>query len=337
MATISYSFRYKHIEVEQLSHQVRTLQHSIQADSQLAKLPTTELLQVINELPEQKQLLKDGLLRSHQKQIITLYEQRISAILTHRENSYPDYYAIEKQLTEAQAFYPDSHTLMAIADTITHSWQSTTTMLEDQLNTLLEKQVYLSEEILFILTELGKVKKEHRFSPSQKANELYFDAFQSAMDRRDLNELQSLIEIGELVFAGNKQHHALLNSGIQLSSAIQKLSHYQAKHQAGESIEFPYQAAALFYKKQFQQLESALSQADKVSQLDALHDEIKQLPLSIPNNFAPLNQIRLLTAIQYLKVSDQMLEGKKRLEASDAMKKANSIFAQLEESNLLAQ
>ncbi|MGF1725729.1 serine/threonine-protein kinase [Photobacterium nomapromontoriensis] len=333
---VGYGFWLKNNEHTQLLDQLARIEQRLSAEQQLAKLPASELVTAIASLPEQKALLKNGLLRYQQPQILAMYEQRINAILNNRDNRYPDYYAVEQQLLAAQAFYPDSQQLASISESITHSWQSTIDMLQDRLNSLLEKGLYFpqdnGDDIDVLLNDLRLLNTQYVFTPSQKAQEAFTTALNSATETLDLALIKHLLLIGKTFFSGNDSQRALLASATEMQSSIQQMTNYQTITKQGKSAPFPYKAAVLFYNNQFSEFEATLKKVTTFSGLQQLNKNVTSLAQSVPGDFSPLVQIRLSMAIRYLKFSDEFLQVRKKRSSSAAMKEANLLFAQIEDA-----
>ncbi|RWX57224.1 serine/threonine-protein kinase [Photobacterium chitinilyticum] len=333
--TIGYGYQQNNIKIEQLSANLQQSKQTVLDVQKLTKLSASELLTVIPTLSKQKPLLIDGLLRHKQQQVLTIYEHRINTILNNRKERYPDYYAVEKELLAAQALYPDSKTLQAISEDISTSWQSTVEMLVQRLNAALEKGQYQpsdNTDIHQLLADLTLVKRNYQFKPTAKAHETFSSAFDHATKMLDLLALKQLINVGELIFANSPTQQELLASGKKLKGSIQILADYQAQLNEGYTPEFPYKAAALYYKNSFDELNEKLSKIKNVTQLDSLNKDVETLAGNLPNDFSHLIQMRLSLATQYLDFSENLLKANKVRTANMVMKKANNLFTEVEKA-----
>lgn len=333
---VGYGFWLKDVEVNQLQEQLTRIDQRLLAEQQLSRLPATELVTAIAALPEQKALLKSGLLRHQQPQILALYEQRINTILNNRDSRYPNYYAVEQQLIAAQALYPDSQQLTSLSESITHSWQSTIDMLQDRLNGLLEKGLYFpqdnGDDIDILLSDLRLLNAQYIFTASIAAQEAFTAALNSATDTLDLALIKRLLQVGKTFFSDHDSQRELLTSAAVLQSSIQQMTDYQTAVEQGETAPFPYKAAVLFYDNQFAQFDDTLNKITSVGRLAQLNKDVTVLAQSVPADFSPLVQIRLSMAIRYLKFSDEFLQVRKKRSASAAMKEANLLFALIEDA-----
>jgi len=334
-ATVGYGYQQKNLEIKQLSANLQHSQQTVLDEKKLTKLSASELITVIPTLPKQKSLLKDGLLRHKQQQVLTMYEHRIDTILNNRKERYPDYYAVEQELLAAQALYPDSKTLQTISEDISASWQSTVEMLAQRINTALEKGQYQpsdNSDISQLFADLKQVKNDYQFEPTAKAHETFSSAFGQATKTLDLLALKQLINVGELLFANSPTQQELLASGRKLRGSIQIMADYQAQLNEGYTPEYPYKAAALYYENSFDELNAKLSKIQNVTQLDSLNKDVESLARKLPNDFSHLIQMRLTLATQYLDFSEALLKANKVRTANMVMKKANNLFAEIEKA-----
>ncbi len=332
-AIAGYGYHLKNNEIIKLSSSIQQLEQNVAAEHQLANLPSSKLLESISSFPEDKSLLKDGLLRKNRNRILSIYEKRITTILDRKGERYPDYYAVQQELQSAKQLYPDSMMLSTLSADINNSWQATIDMLTHKINTLLEQGDYQEKsdenDIYQLMADLGNVKSDFKLSPSKKAETTFLKQFNTASSQRDFSKLSEIIKAGNLIFT--EQAH-LLTSAIKLVDAIQQMNEYRKQKQHGNSPDFPYLAANLFYKYQFGNFNSQLNKVRTVAQLDKLNKNVNKLTTSLPNDFSPLIQIRLSMATRYLEFSDQFLKAKKERSASSVMKKANNLFARVEEA-----
>ncbi|WP_053062547.1 serine/threonine-protein kinase [Photobacterium aquae] len=331
---VGYGFWQKNIEITQLQTKLTHIEQELLADNQLSQLPASELINTIALLPEEKTILKEGLLRYQQPQILALYEKRINAILNQRDSRFPNYYAVEQELISAQSLYPDSQQLSTLSESITQSWQSTIDMLEDRLNKLLEKGLYFPQEngddIELLLSDLRSLNKDYIVDPSQEAQKIYTTTLNRATDSLNSAKIDYLLGVGRTFFSDSEQQKELLASASALKKSIQKMDDYHTTVEKDETTPYPYEAATVFYNNQFKQFDNILKKITTTRRLAKLNKEVNTLAKSLPEDFSPLVQIRLSMASRYLKFSDSFLRLGKRRSANEAMKEANELFAQVE-------
>lgn len=333
--SLGYGYQQQDKHIEQLSARLLLSNQASQEEHQLTQLTPSQFIAALPTLPKDKPLLIDGLLRQKHQQIISVYEQRINNILNNRHERYPDYYAIEKELINAQNLYPDSLVLYSISEEITASWQSTVKILVQRLNTLLERGQYHpdgDDDIAQLLADLNQVSFEYQFKPTEKANKTFSKSFEDAEKNLDLASIRQLIHVGELLFSNTSSQQSQLAAGRKLKESIQIMTDYQSSLSEGTLAEYPYQAAALYYQNSFDELNTRLGNIKNVTQLDALNNDVGKIAEQLPDDFSPLIQIRLAMATEYLNFSEALLKANKGRTANMVMKKANNLFAEVEKA-----
>ncbi|MGF1688532.1 serine/threonine protein kinase [Photobacterium japonica] len=334
-AAMGVGYQFYTQQVNDFNAQIHTLEQEIIDDKSLTKLPLDKVVNTAHRLPADKVLLKEGLLRQRQSQLLAQYEDQVNAILNNRENRYPDYYAIEDKLKEAKALYPDSQLLTHLSETITHNWQSATEMVENRLISLLEKGLYYPQEngddIYLLLSDLQSIRKNYLFTPNKQSEDVFTDAFNTAISQLDLAEIQHLLKIGETVFTQSEHHKQLLAKGEVLKSSIKAMEAYDEQRKAGNQAEFPYKAAELIYDSKFQKFNETLQKLTTVTQLDSLSNSVQDMAKDVPIDFSLLTQIRLAMVTKYLDFADTFQSKGHRRSAARVKKKANALLAKMNE------
>ncbi|TDR75696.1 protein kinase-like protein [Photobacterium lutimaris] len=335
-ALIGYGFMMKEERLRHLSAQLEILQSDITANQQLVALPSNKLLEILPVIPQGQQLLISGLLHDKREQILNIYQNKINALLTNRTERYPDYYAIEKEIIAAQSLYPDSLTLNAMSERIANSWTSTIDILVQRINVLLEKGDYQHHEsgndVYQLLGELQQLKSGYTFKPTAKSEEIFTTSLSSATSDLDVAKLQPLLEVGELFFLNTLKLESFASYDQNFKQSVHDMVQYQHQIEQGQTPSFPYQAARTLYESKISAFESLIKQSTTIEQLDNVGGDINLLAQALPDDFIPLNQLRLSMASRYLTFSDQLLKSGKPRTASTVMNKANNLFA-LVESN----
>ncbi|GHA54909.1 protein kinase [Photobacterium aphoticum] len=334
---MGYGYWFHTQQVIDFTAQIQTLEQEIRDDKALARLPLDNVVDTAFGLPADKVLIKEGLLRQRQAQLIAQYEEQVNAILNNREERYPDYYAIEEELTAAKALYPDSQQLTFLSESINHSWQSTIEMVEDRLHALLEKGKYYPQEngddIPLLLSDLKSVRKNYVFVPTPKAEETFTQSFNTAIDQLDLAQIQHLLKVGGHVFTHSEHHKQLLDKGETLKSSIKAMEDYDEQRKAGKQAEFPYKAAELIYESKFQTFNETLQKLTTVPQLDSLSNSVQDMASDIPADFSLLTQIRLAMVTKYLDFADTFQSKGHRRSAARVKKKANDLLAKMNDAS----
>lgn len=336
LSVIGYSYMLKHDQVLNLTSEIQFTEKKVENDRLLTALPTNQLLEKLSTIPDEQHLLLSGLLYERREQVVAIYQEKIDDLLTNRTERYPDYYAIEKEIILAQKLYPDSLTLNLINERIINSWSSTIEMLNQSINALLEKGDYYrrndGNDVYQLLNDLNNVKSNYIFKPTTNAELTFVSRLESASNNLDFTELKRLIETGDLFFPNTLKQDTFAFGADTLRSSINEMAQYDHQLEQGLTPSFPYQAAQTLYANTFAHFDSLISQSTTIAQLDKISDSITAQAQSLPDDFLLLNQARLAMASKYLSFSDQLLKSGKERTASTAMKKANNLFAQVNQN-----
>ncbi len=334
-SVLGYVFFQQKETISDLSRTISQLQSSIQAQSQLEYLRPQEIVEQLPELRKEHPVLAQGLLRDKQKAILAIYEHKIDQIFNTRTNHYPNYYAIEAELAQANKLYPDSHDLHVLSTDISTSWQSTLDVITNRINTALEKGTYTASDetnIYQLLTQLQTLRHDAKFKPTSLAEETFTIQFDEAMKNHDVESLESLIKAGKTFFADKVQTLDKIQLATQLKQAITHVEMYRTAKAQGAPAPFPYESAELLYAPKFTKFNQQLSKIRSESKLDALLKQVDSVAKELPADFSSLITLRLASANQYLDFSEQWQKKRKQRAARDAMKKATHQFNLVEKA-----
>ncbi len=334
------AFGYQHKETQIQSYQAHAAELQLQIDQTNNKLNTNieQVTQLIDMTGSERSVIEDGLLRHHKPSIIGHFETQIDEILNDRSSTYPNYAAIERVIAEAKRYYPDSHSLELIAADIESSKFSTLASIAQRINTHLEKGRYTQEDendnIFALYKDLKTIQPGYDFKPSSLSSELFGKNLTQALNKHDTIALAALITAGNTLFSDIEQHKANLTRSSQLEQAIRALSHYHVSLEKGTPVPYPHQAAKVLYSEEVDLLTTSLSKAKTVRQLNALVGKIDQFSQKVPSDFQDLTTLRFNTANRYLEFSDLLLKKRKASQARAAMKKANALLKQVDNSKV---
>ncbi|UXI02677.1 serine/threonine-protein kinase [Photobacterium sp. TY1-4] len=335
-AAASYGYHSLNQARSGLQAQLTDIRNAQDHEEKLLALPVESLLKTLPTLPPESSVLKATLLRLNQDKAIDWYQDRIDSILNNSTNRYPDYYAIESIIKEALSLYPDSHSLNEMNKRITLSWQSSKSLIIDQINSILEAGSYfdpkIGQDITRLRTDLSQIDHNFDFKPSSAANSVFADQFRTAMNTLDSQRLKMLIAVGDTYFSEDEHNVALIAKGERLFNAVQSINRYHELKQSDNSIKFPYKAASDYYEIQFNAFNERLRNLKTVRQLQYLENDVNQVAKDVPADFSPLIKTQLAMAKRYIQFSDQFLNTRKQKAANTVMKRANALFAKIEAS-----
>ncbi|RCU52743.1 serine/threonine protein kinase [Corallincola holothuriorum] len=330
----AHIYRMKQDELLLVSAELQAMRSEANQDQAIAALSAAELIKLLPEIPEHKQLFINGVLRSNRTQLLSFYEQRIDDILNNRDGTYPDYYAIESELNAAKTLYPDSNLLARLDVDLLQRWQSTVDILDERFNKLLEKGNYAHSEdgddIYQLLAELKTIENRYRPNPTEKAEQLFAKEFNTALASHDVTQLNVLIDAGEVAFSESPSLNDLILLGKELKSAVAEVANYQRQLGLGNAPDYPYEAADIFYHSTFNSFDERLKHANTVAKIDKINKDVNALARDLPGDFTPLVKIRRSLANRYLNFSNSFIKQRKVRSAQKLMEKANTLFAQLE-------
>ncbi|MEZ8738568.1 serine/threonine-protein kinase [Photobacterium swingsii] len=332
---LGYVFYQQKETISDLSSTIGQLQASIQNQKQLTHLRPQEIVEQLPELTKQHPIIAQGLLRDKQKAILALYEHKIDQIFNARTNHYPNYYAIEAELAQAHALYPDSHALNILSTDISTSWQSTLDVITNRINIALEKGHYTETEeanIYQLLTQLQTLRHDAIFKPTSLAEETFATQFSQAMKMHDVQSLEDLIKVADTFFAYREETQEQIQQAKLLKQAITHLDMYRTAKEQGLPAPFPYESAELLYAPKFATFKQQLSKIRSESKLDAFLKQVDKVASELPADFSSLISLRLASANQYLDFSEKWQQKRKQRAARDAMKKATHQFNLVEKA-----
>ncbi|MFC3151744.1 serine/threonine-protein kinase [Litoribrevibacter euphylliae] len=323
-------FTYQqHLELDSIQAELaKRVAHSEFIEG-LTQIPSNQFLNQLQDLDTITATEKQGLLRAHGPALIESYEKKVDQALNDGEHEYPNYPKAEKLLNEILDFYPDSHILTKQAITVTRGKQAAIQALDERLHASLRKGNYdrTGSGIFYLLEELKYIDNNYRPIPTSIESKVYQKQFNSAMKSHDVSKLESLIDVGNVFFSKTESVAELLALGQQLKQAITELSAYSKQISEGQELDYPYQAATVFYKDSFETLTSKVSATTQVSSMDKLYKEVETLSQDLPDNFPPLISIRKAMADKYLNLADILLKKRKVKTANRVMKRANELIS----------
>ncbi|MDX1391568.1 MAG: hypothetical protein R3241_04255, partial [Rheinheimera sp.] len=298
----------------------------------LVQAPAAEVLSALGELPDSP-IQRAALLRLQQERMVNHFEQQIDQLLSDRRFNYPDYAEIEHILHQANTLYPDSHYLAGLTASLQRSRQTAIEVLRAQLNHLLLTQQYQAQtdapDPYQIMADLQRIDSQYRVEPDSAETAAFSSKFNQAVAINDAVALQQLIQIGELIFASHDDTAVLVIQGRELSAAVNAMAQFHQLQSQGESAEFPYQAAEVFYQHSFEQMAAALEKSNKATDIDAVYDKLQQFNQTVPADFSLHLALRRKLAEKYLSLSSVLLQSNQIRSAERVMRRANELMSSL--------
>lgn len=300
-------------------------------------MPTDTFFASYSTMSEAFTMPKQAWLRQNQIAVVEHYERLVDQQLRSRESRYPNYYAIEKILTEGKQFYPDSHMLNTLTNTINQSLLRTLESLKNKLNQALEQGEFQSQganNIYQLLDDLKTLRHDYVFTPSLLAQQTFEQQLDKALLERNADSLADLIPAGETFFNHSEHQQSSLAGALALKQAILDLSDYKSNVSKGEQPLFPHHSAYLVYRPQLETFHKRLAELTLVSQLDALASDVERFAGKVPDNFSHLIDLKQNMANQYLAFSELLIKKRLTREAAKTMQKAQTLLTNVQQSRV---
>ncbi len=336
-ASISFTYYQQYIQTLNLTEELSTKNHIINASKLLLETPAEQSRELIDNHNDIHPVVKSGLLHFHKPQILNEFESRIDDVLNSNATSYPNYNEVEAILEKAKYYYPDSHKLEVLALDIQSSKHSTLLSISKRINSLLEKSNYSKtgdeHSIYELKDELRQIHQGYPFTPSSLSSEVFGKHLSDALKNRDAGALVTLIKVGNTFFSNVEDHKDNLASSNAMKDAILEMKLYDSAVNSNNPLAFPEDAARTLYQEEFEGLHYRLNKAKTTSQLDKLVRDLNEFSENFPQGFQDINELRFQTADKYLHLSDILINKRKTTSARKAMQKANKLMKQIEQGS----
>ncbi len=295
-------------------------------------ITASTLFEQIDGLPNEKSLIRDGLLRKHQIEVLDLIEKQIAAVPKSDNGLYQNYGQIELIIADISRYYPDSVRLLQINNQMKRSKQSVIDSLSDRLTVLLSQSRYNEtgdNNIKSIVEGLAFVEPKFKYMPNEEALVLYTASFEQALKLRDVEQINALITTGEVVFSASPEAEPLLKYGASMRVAVKKLNDFNRDTESGSAAEYPYEAAEVFYRDTFKVLTEQLDLIDDPKKLHAFDKEVAILATSMPADFEPLLTLEKRLAASFLRQANIYLEKQYLKTARELFARGNELYERL--------
>ncbi|MBU2870472.1 serine/threonine-protein kinase [Colwellia sp. E2M01] len=292
-------------------------------------LSTIDLLAQLENIPAEQRLLKQGLLREHRQSLINIAEKRIINVTKDATGTYKDYEQVNQIIENALAIFPDSIRLSQLQAEASSSRIAIIDALSERLNILLLQGRYNEtgdNNIDKIIADLKFVDFEFKFQPKDDVFKVYNDAFTLALTEHNIDRITRLISVGELAFAYHSDAKALLDLGKEIKSSVALLAKYNADINNGKPVNYPYDAAEVFYASTFDQFNEDLSLVETPTALMKIDEKITELESQIPSDFTPLIAVKKIMAGSYLNYGNLYIEKKRFKTAKQLIKRGNELY-----------
>lgn len=300
-------------------------------------LSASDFLANIDTIQTEEKLIAQALFRKHRQQLIDIFEQKIKNAPTVGNGKYKNIDAVEAILAEAFVYYPDSLRLKQIQHEQRTRRQSIIAALIERLDQLLLQGRYQDTgnyNIPNLLKDLSLLTLGEEYLATNEAFELYKNKFSNALNNKDYKELNTLIEIGELVFHNYKGAQVILKNSKKMASAVRELSKYtEAVKRDPSTAFFPHKAATIFYKNDIDKLTEQLSSVNNYQSLVLLDEKITEFSKHVPSNFKPVIALQKREVSSLFAYANVLMEKRSFKKAKRLIKKGNTLLESLEKTD----
>lgn len=330
VATAAFQvYQAQHIEIKNLNNVIALSDSEQNKINAFKNLSTLDFLSQLDSIPAEQRLLKQGLLREHRPSILKIVEKRILSVPKGVNGIYKDYDQIDLIIDDALTLYPDSIRLIELKNESNNSRIATVDALTERLNLLLTQGRYSEQadnSIDRIINDLAFIDPTYRFQPDENVFNIYRDNFSLALKNHDVGEITTLISVGELAFPNHKSAKPLLEFGKAMKLSVTQLARYNEKINAGQTVQYPYKAAEVFYKTTFEQFNNELNQLSEAKELMKIDRKISELDHLLPNDFIPLVAVKKQMAAFYLNYGNESLAKNHLKTARKLIKRGNELY-----------
>lgn len=318
-------------------HELKTELTALQNEqSKLEAVLSTEPSQMetaLNNLSNLTYHHRASALNQLRQPIYDHFSEKASGALKNTRGKYPNYPAALAVFADAKEYLHDSQQLTDHENQVLSKRNQLLNSIELKYNNLLELQDYAVKEngadIFTLQAEMKQIAPQYQPDISPQAEELFLSSLREAMNTNNFVELQQYQQVGDKIFATNDSFQKLKTESLQYLSAADKLGTYQKEVEVNPDLAFPYDAAAIFYNKTFQNFEEQIAQAESVNALDAIAEDIKPLSQSLPSDFELLMEAQTSLGNAYIKQADSLNSRGRYRQGARVLKKGREILAGL--------
>lgn len=303
LLTILGSVGYFYYMENILTKQQLTQQEHISNVAAITDSSVEVFMSTLPELDAETATLKAGILRLKRDEVIDFHIAKINRIMQDPSTRYPDFYQMEALIDETSALYDDSLKLADIGVYVESQRESARSILLASIEQRLLQANYQTDkdgtDIFSLKADMKQVDAEYKIVPSQQAIELYSQQLNNAIKKYNYRAINTLLAPGELLFEDTVPELQTLLTQPEQLSAIATLNDYLA---SGNTGDFPFAAAEIFYQDRFDNWQSAIKLANSQKSLDRIYVQQHSYNKFLPVNFKPLIKLRRELANRYLKL-----------------------------------
>lgn len=290
-----------------------------------------EILNKLAEIPPQYEVLKQGLLRTNQVNILQSFDFRVNQ-LNNGTNKFKNFDETINIYSKALEYYPDSEKLSVQLESILRERQSIISNITSRIDLLLEQSRYSeldNNSIPQLINDLSVVDSIYVYRPS----EVHFDNYKLALDKAikedDVISQKSLLNVGKAIFTDNQKDELGFASLLKRESAIDALTLYQKKIKLGEQAEFPTTDAIIFYSPRFDRYTQKLEMIEEHKDLLDFEELVNAESASLPKGFSLLVTLKQELSRRYITMASILMKRRMYRTAEQLVERSEAITQSL--------
>ncbi|CAM2905623.1 non-specific serine/threonine protein kinase [Pseudoalteromonas distincta] len=291
-----------------------------------------EILNKLAEIPPQYEVLKQGLLRTNQANILQSFDIRANQ-LNNGANKFKNFDETINVYSKALEYYPDSEKLSVQLESILRERQSIISDITSRIDLLLDQSRYSeldNNSIPQLINDLNEVDRTYVYRPS----ETHFDNYKLALDKAikedDVISQKSLLNVGKAIFTDNQKNELGFANLLKRESAIDALTLYQKKIKLGEQAEFPTTDAIVFYSPRFDRYTQKLEMIEEHKDLLDFEELVNAESASLPKDFSLLVTLKQELSRRYITMANTLMKRKMYRTAEQLVERSEAITQSLD-------
>ncbi|MBQ4800064.1 protein kinase [Pseudoalteromonas sp. MMG006] len=291
-----------------------------------------EILNKLSEIPPQYEVLKQGLLRANQENILQSFDYRANQINT-IANKFKDFDETINVYSKALEYYPDSEKLSVQLESILRERQSIISDITSRIDLLLEQSRYSeldNNSIPQLINDLNTVDSTYVYRPSAVHFDNYKLALDKAIEEDDVITQRSLLDVGKVIFTNNQKNELGFADLLKRESAIDALTFYQEKINLGEEADFPTEDAIVFYGPRFDRYTKKLEAIEEYKELLNFEELINTESAALPKDFSLLVSLKQELSRRYITMANTLMKRKMYRTAEQLVERSEAITQSLD-------
>ena len=171
------------------------------------------------------------------------------------------------------------------------------------------------------------------YRPSPTHFENFEVALNQAIEVDDVVSQKALLNVGKAIFTDKQKAESLFTNLLKRESAIDALSSYQTKLDAGEQATYPTSDAVVFYLPRFQRYDEMLENITDHKALLAFEEQVNLESTGLPSDFSLLVSFRKELSRRYITMANALMKKRMYKTAEQLVERSEAITKSLD--NLL--